>query len=207
LKLKPLAAYAIPIMKEKILKSDSGIDVNNESRSVVSDDNQLRRRKVEGVDNSSNVSENASSGVNLKMTESNRVKFVISAWKFTNFSITSIMGLMLLSQEYEWMMTPQLYFKGLETHPMSDLLKLFYQMGYASYAYATFTVFIEPKQKDFLVMVIHHLTTLFLIHFSLMSGFFRIGAVILLLHEVSDPFMEIAKMLFYAQFKKVTDPS
>ena len=186
-----------------MLKSDSGVDVNNESKPAVSAENQLRRRKNEASDAAPVDQEDRADASDLKSIESNRVKFVISAWKFTNFSVTSIIGLLLLSQEYQWMTTPELYFKGLEAQPMSDLLKIFYQVGYASYAYATCTVFIEPKQKDFLVMVLHHLTTLFLIHLSFMSGFFRIGAVILLLHEVSDPFMEIAKMFFYAGFKKV----
>jgi ceramide synthetase len=38
-----------------------------------------------------------------------------------------------------------------------------------------------------------------------MTGFFRIGTVILLIHEVSDPFMEIAKMFFYLNYKQAAD--
>lgn len=47
-------------------------------------------------------------------------------------------------------------------------------------------------------MLIHHTTTIFLIITSYLWGFHRIGCVILLLHDMSDPFMEVAKASLYA---------
>lgn len=54
-------------------------------------------------------------------------------------------------------------------------------------------------------MVIHHITTIFLISASYLNGFQRIGCVILLLHDVADPFMECAKACLYAGKQVLAD--
>lgn len=191
-----------------VLKTDSAINLSvPRDREQV--DSGLRQRK-EPVSLEDSVKEpllapspeQSAYDKALKKAHQDRLKFVISAWKFTNFSITSTLGLYLLATE-AWMTNPVQYFEGYGSHPMSPLLKLFYQIGFASYAYATASVFIEPRQKDFVFMVVHHIATLFLIHMSYLNGFFRIGSAILLCHEVSDPFMEIAKMFLYAGANKV----
>lgn len=56
---------------------------------------------------------------------------------------------------------------------------------------------LEPKQKDFLAMIIHHITTLFLMIFSYFTQFQRIGCIVLIIHDISDPLMEAAKCALY----------
>ena len=133
----------------------------------------------------------------LKKIQNTRVKFVVSGWKFINYCITSAIGIYCLSVE-EWMWNPVLYFKNFDFQSLSAPIKLYYQIGLASYIYASISVFIQPKQKDFYIMLVHHVTTLFLIYTSLLSGLHRIGSVILVLHEISDPFMEVAKLFLYS---------
>ena len=41
-------------------------------------------------------------------------------------------------------------------------------------------------------MVIHHIVTTILLVLSYNTGFFRIGCVIILLHDVSDVFLEVS---------------
>ncbi len=49
------------------------------------------------------------------------------------------------------------------------------------------------------------MVTLALIYFSYQINFLRIGIVVLLCHDLSDVFLELAKILNYLQFAKATD--
>lgn len=184
------------------------MEVDNNTE-VLGKDSRIRQRNKASAAQETNVQDRDSSDEDKKVEKEIRAlrsKFVDSAWRFTNFTITSIIGFVLLYQEHEWMLRPEMYYKGAPNlQPMSALLKFFYKVCYGSYIFGTWSVFSDPKQKDFVAMVVHHFTTLFLVHSSFMTGMFRIGAVILLLHEVSDPFMEIAKCFFYLNYKKTAD--
>ena len=41
-------------------------------------------------------------------------------------------------------------------------------------------------------MVVHHIVTVMLTTFSYNAGFFRIGCVIILLHDLADIFLEVS---------------
>ena len=47
-------------------------------------------------------------------------------------------------------------------------------------------------------MMLHHLVTMFMISVSYMVGYIRIGAVIMLVHDISDVFLEV--MLLFSSF-------
>lgn len=49
--------------------------------------------------------------------------------------------------------------------------------------------------QDFWQMVIHHIVTVMLTTFSYTAGFFRIGSVIILLHDLADIFLEVSFVL------------
>ena len=52
--------------------------------------------------------------------------------------------------------------------------------------------------QDFWQMMLHHLVTMFMISVSYMVGYIRIGAVIMLVHDISDVFLEV--MLLFSSF-------
>ncbi|KAL3651783.1 hypothetical protein CASFOL_004785 [Castilleja foliolosa] len=56
----------------------------------------------------------------------------------------------------------------------------------------------ETRQKDFSVMMSHHVITVFLIAFSYTARLFRVGTVVLALHDGSDVFLEAAKVFKYS---------
>ena len=63
----------------------------------------------------------------------------------------------------------------------------------------------EAKQKksDYIALMIHHSSTLGLLWVSYIYSFHRIGAVIAFLHDLADPWMEIAKLTLYWGNNKV----
>ena len=48
-------------------------------------------------------------------------------------------------------------------------------------------------------MFFHHLVTMILVGCSYLLGYFRIGVIVMILHDISDPIMEIAKIFHYGK--------
>lgn len=59
--------------------------------------------------------------------------------------------------------------------------------------------FLETRQSDFYVMVTHHLATILLIGLSWTVGFYRMGLIVLLLHDPVDTLLYLAKALLYSK--------
>ncbi|MBA0619815.1 hypothetical protein Godav_005614, partial [Gossypium davidsonii] len=79
------------------------------------------------------------------------------------------------------------------------------------YIYSIFALLTwETRRKDFSVMMSHHIITSILIGYSYVTrceeyynlfvySFFRIGSIILALHDASDVFLEAAKVFKYSE--------
>ncbi|XP_053231066.1 ceramide synthase 5 isoform X3 [Podarcis raffonei] len=68
-----------------------------------------------------------------------------------------------------------------------------------------FTYGLRILWLDFLIMFIHHLLSVTLISFSYMNNMVRVGSLILLVHDTSDGFLEVAKISNYAKYQRVCD--
>jgi len=65
--------------------------------------------------------------------------------------------------------------------------------------------FFDVKRKDFVEMFIHHVTTIALLSLSWTCNLTRCGSLVLLVHDCSDVFLELAKMLHYAKLNTLCD--
>ena len=54
------------------------------------------------------------------------------------------------------------------------------------------------RRKDFAESMAHHLVTIALLYYSFYANFVRPGIVVMLLHDISDIFLEAAKLARYA---------
>nr|KJB79304.1 hypothetical protein B456_013G043800 [Gossypium raimondii] len=72
------------------------------------------------------------------------------------------------------------------------------QCGFYIYSIAALLTW-ETRRKDFAVMMSHHVITVILIGYSYITSFFRIGSIILALHDASDVFLEAAKVFKYSE--------
>ena len=78
-------------------------------------------------------------------------------------------------------------------------LRFFYswQMGHYLYSLVDL-VFWETRRKDHTAMLVHHGATISLLAVSFYYSFLRVGAVIEVLHDACDVWMEAAKLCNYA---------
>lgn len=61
----------------------------------------------------------------------------------------------------------------------------------AFYWSLVFSQFIDVKRKDFWQMFLHHIATISLLSFSYIVNFVRVGALVLVIHDCADYWLEV----------------
>uniref|UniRef100_A0A2P2KGH8 Uncharacterized protein MANES_10G071500 n=1 Tax=Rhizophora mucronata TaxID=61149 RepID=A0A2P2KGH8_RHIMU len=119
-------------------------------------------------------------------------------WKLLYYGAVEMFVLKITYNE-PWFRDASAYFKGWPDQELNLPLKLFYmcQCGFYIYSIAALLMW-ETRRKDFSVMMSHHVITVVLIGFSYITRFFRVGSIVLALHDASDVFMEAAKIFKYS---------
>ncbi|KAI8900252.1 TLC domain-containing protein [Globomyces pollinis-pini] len=135
-----------------------------------------------------------------------RHKLYIACWKFTHFLILAIVGVCIVAKE-DWTFSIPKYFENYPNQPMSYLMKIYFNMQIGGYIYACLLIPFEPKQnkRDILALVVHHAVTITLIWLAYTQSFQRSGTIVAVLHDISDPIMEFAKIILYAGYNKLAD--
>ncbi|XP_010908537.1 ASC1-like protein 3 isoform X1 [Elaeis guineensis] len=122
-----------------------------------------------------------------------------SMWKLTYYAGVQLWVLLIIKQE-PWSLDTKKYFKGWPNQELKPSLMLFYmcQCGFYIYSIGALIAW-ETRRKDFFIMMSHHVITSILIGYSYITRFFRIGTIILALHDTSDVFLEAAKLFKYSE--------
>lgn len=135
--------------------------------------------------------------VDSQVTDKKLPKFTESAWKLTYYFVSELYVFTITYKE-PWFGNPDQCFQGWPHQTIKFQLKIFYTYQCGFYIYSIVALLIwETRRKDFHVMMTHHVVSIGLIAFSYVTGFFRIGSVVLALHDVSDIFLESAKLFKY----------
>jgi len=82
--------------------------------------------------------------------------------------------------------------------PISTAVKRLYLIELAFWSSCLMFLFIETIREDFYAMLAHHVATCCLIVLSYLASFYRIGLIVLLLHDVGDIFLYSTKTLHYS---------
>lgn len=141
--------------------------------------------------------------------EKRLIKFQESAWKAVLYSVLASTSAYALSKETFWRDTAE-FWTGCENslpckYQASNEVNFAYAVDMAYYVYALpYLIFFEVKRKDFWAMFSHHIATITLIGYSFALGWTKVGIVIMLLHDICDPFLETAKIAKYANREGLT---
>ena len=85
---------------------------------------------------------------------------------------------------------------------MSDsLLQFFYFLQLAIWIYTALNHIWDPKRNDYYVMYAHHIVTIGLVSVSAFFGYYRIGLVVLAVHDSSDIFLDVLKLANYLKLE------
>ena len=121
------------------------------------------------------------------------VKFQEGFWRGLFYTAACIYGVWALKDELYLNDTSHAWI-GYPFHTLTSKVQWYYFIKLGFYASLSITgMLFDVKRKDFWEMQLHHFTTALLMTFSYTSGMHRIGALILLVHDVSDIFLEYAK--------------
>jgi ceramide synthetase len=128
-------------------------------------------------------------------------KWLDQSWQLLIHVSMTAMELWVLADEVWWQDTPTCWqpatwLQG--THLIKPALKAVYLLQLAIWIYTCFVhVFVAERIKDYYVMFAHHCVTIALLALSAHARFFRIGLLVLLVHDFSDVFVDLLKMVSY----------
>eukprot|EP00039_Didymoeca_costata_P032953 m.40076 g.40076 ORF g.40076 m.40076 type:complete len:405 (+) comp9622_c0_seq1:162-1376(+) len=126
------------------------------------------------------------------------VKFSESFWRFLAYLCFSIYGTNTLWDK-PWFSNPSESWTKFPLQIVDDECVYYYWFALSFYMSLMITVFMDVKRKDFVEMFVHHIATLSLLILSYVTNYIRIGTLILLVHDVSDVFLEGAKLVNYVK--------
>lgn len=131
-------------------------------------------------------------------------KFQNQTWLVLFYSISTLFGIAAL-HSYDffrfplWSSDSDAVLTLYDNHPQEPdwTLLLYYNYEIGFYFTEVMSLFIYGKRADFVEMALHHASTLFLLVFSHMARYHRIGAYVLLIHDASDVMLSVSKSLVY----------
>ncbi|XP_065841899.1 ceramide synthase 1-like [Oscarella lobularis] len=127
-------------------------------------------------------------------------KFPESAWR-GSYYVYSWFYCTYLVWKYDLFFHPEYcwttWSSGMDI-PMEIYVVYVSQVGYYSHCiYATLCL--DLKQKDYHMMVLHHVITIFLIGFSLSVRYYYIGVLLIFHHDINDLLLEYSMLALHVE--------
>jgi hypothetical protein len=132
-------------------------------------------------------------------------KFNEAFWRFGFYLFIWCYGIWVGYRE-SWLLDLRAIWAGWPLdQTASNEVRWYYFLSMGHYLHLFVTQFFEPRRKDWWEMFIHHIVTMALLFFSYIVNFVRIGTVVLLCHDGSDVFLELAKLFNYMKMGTLCD--
>lgn len=125
------------------------------------------------------------------------VKFVEAFWRALFYTMFSVLGYyaLFVPETAEWIVDSSKNWIGWPYHEVTSAVRFYYQIELGCYFHQL--AWTEVSRSDSLEMISHHIITILLLIASYLSNYTRVGVTILLLHDISDIFLEVAKVFNY----------
>ncbi|XP_007539377.1 ceramide synthase 6 isoform X2 [Erinaceus europaeus] len=131
-------------------------------------------------------------------------RFCESMWKCSFFLYVFTYGVWIL-KETPWFWDTRHCWYNYPYQPLTTELHYYYILELSFYWSLVISQFTDIKRKDFGVMFLHHVVSIFLLSISYVTNMVRIGTLVLCLHDIADPLLEAAKMANYIKSQKLCD--
>lgn len=129
-------------------------------------------------------------------TKMKEIRFQIAFYKLIACTFSVFLGTFVLFNE-SWAL--KLDLPGVERKVIPLKFKVYYFYEISFYINELMTIIYEPKKKDYIQMSTHHAITLLLMYLSFTPEYINYGVLLFLLHDVSDPLLECAKIEHYLE--------
>ncbi|CAG5126840.1 unnamed protein product, partial [Candidula unifasciata] len=142
----------------------------------------------------------------LREVPSSMYKFTECSWQLLFYTVSFSYGLYALWDKPWLWVTVNCWIGWPKQHIDNDIFIL-YLLELSFYWSLLFAIFFKRdyQKKDKNEMIMHHLVTILLIYFSWACNFVRVGSLVLVVHDVADPWLNIAKMLKYAKYQMLCE--
>lgn len=134
-------------------------------------------------------------------------KFIESSFRCLVYTLLCIVGVYIL-QDKPWVKDiARCWTDGFPVQqfvPTDVKVYYLFQLGFYLHL-LVFMIFFEDRKGDFWEMGLHHISTIFLISLSWWINCVRIGTLVFVVHDISDPFLESAKLFNYARIQTPCD--
>lgn len=133
-----------------------------------------------------------------------QARFVEQGWSVFYYTISFSVGIYILYISDYWMSASDMW-RGWPHYQLPVLTKAYYLIQLACWFQQIYVLHIEERRKDHVQMFTHHIITCALIIGSYYYYYTRVGHVILILMDVVDIQLSLAKVLNYLELKRVCD--
>lgn len=141
-----------------------------------------------------------------KTTTDKAKEFSESFFKFIYYFTAYCMCCYILSLGDYWPNTANCWKGVILGQHRSPIFTAYYIWELSWYVSGLFChLTLETRRKDHNAMLIHHLVTICLIVFSYVVGYHRIGILVLYCHDISDIFLEGAKIFRYVNLNMLSN--
>lgn len=127
-------------------------------------------------------------------------RFCESMWRFSFYLYVFTYGVRFLKKT-PWLWNTKHCWYNYPYQPLTADLHYYYILELSFYWSLMFSQFTDIKRKDFGIMFLHHLVSIFLITFSYVNNMARVGTLVLCLHDSADALLEVKTFFIFKSTK------
>ncbi|KAJ6614294.1 TLC domain-containing protein [Mycena sp. CBHHK59/15] len=131
------------------------------------------------------------------------LRFAEQGWSAVYYPLQCAFGIYINYHLPNGILEPTSLWRDYPHIPLAAPVKFYYLTQSAFYLHQVLVLNAEARRKDHYQMMAHHVITVFLIGASYFFNFTRVGCLIMVLMDLCDIFLPIAKMMRYIDISQI----